>query len=149
MVAYYLLDDKGNEICRASVLDVQTVQVGGQPAVVPKHVKLVWRPQQIEMSMRLYRHGSQQIDAHVGGEAVQPGRPAHPGGQPGQGAGCAERRVAGYVDSTDAAERAGEVDAPSEGREGRVSEPWLETRPLCFFLTLVSRASPSRLRYFV
>ena len=59
VVAYYLLDDKNNEICRASVLDVQTV--GG--AVVPKHVKLVWRPQQMEMSMKLYDTEVNKIDA--------------------------------------------------------------------------------------
>jgi hypothetical protein len=59
VVAYYLLDDKNNEICRASVLDVQTVGA----AVVPKHVKLVWRPQQIEMSMRLYDTEVNKIDA--------------------------------------------------------------------------------------
>ena len=59
VVAYYLLDDKGNEICRASVLDVQTVGT----VVLPKHVKLVWRPQQIEMSMRLFDTEVNKIDA--------------------------------------------------------------------------------------
>jgi hypothetical protein len=59
VIAYYLLDDKGNEICRASVLDVQTVGT----AVVPKHVKLVWRTQQIEMSMRLFDTEVNKIDA--------------------------------------------------------------------------------------
>jgi hypothetical protein len=59
VIAYYLLDDKGNEICRASVLDVQTVGT----VVLPKHVKLVWRPQQIEMSMRLFDTEVNKIDA--------------------------------------------------------------------------------------
>ena len=59
VIAYYLLDDKGNEICRATVLDVQTI--GG--AVVPKHMKLVWRPQQIELSMRLFDTEVNKIDA--------------------------------------------------------------------------------------
>jgi hypothetical protein len=62
IIAYYLLDDKGNEVCRASVLDVQTITVGGQPAVIPKHVKLVWRTQQIEMSMRLFDTEVNKID---------------------------------------------------------------------------------------
>jgi len=59
VIAYYLLGDKGNEICRASVLDVQTIGT----AVVPKHVKLVWRTQQIEMSMRLFDTEVNKIDA--------------------------------------------------------------------------------------
>ena len=59
VIAYYLLDDKGNEICRASVLEVQTIG----SAVVPKHVKLVWRTQQIEMSMRLFETEVNKIDA--------------------------------------------------------------------------------------
>ena len=59
VIAYYLLDDKGNEICKATVLDVQTV--GG--AVVPQHVKLVWKTQQIEMSMRLFNTEVNKIDA--------------------------------------------------------------------------------------
>jgi hypothetical protein len=63
VIAYYLLDDKGNEICRASVLDVQTITVGRESAVLPKHVKLVWRPQQIEMSMRLFGTEVNKIDA--------------------------------------------------------------------------------------
>ena len=63
VLAYYLLDDRGNEICRATVLDVQTVKVGGQPAVIPKHVKLVWRAQQIEMSMRLFDTEVNKINA--------------------------------------------------------------------------------------
>ncbi len=63
VIAYYLLDDKGNEICRATVLDVQSITVGGQSAVIPKHVKLVWRPQQIEMSMRLFDTEVNKIDA--------------------------------------------------------------------------------------
>ena len=63
VLAYYLLDDRGNEICRATVLDVQTVKIGGQPAVIPKHVKLVWRTQQIEMSMRLFDTEVNKINA--------------------------------------------------------------------------------------
>jgi hypothetical protein len=59
VIAYYLLDDKNNEICRASVLEVQ--KIGS--AVVPKHVKLVWRTQQIEMSMRLFETEVNKIDA--------------------------------------------------------------------------------------
>jgi hypothetical protein len=63
VIAYYLLDDKGNEICKASVLDIQRIAVGKESAVVPSHVKLVWRPQRIEMSMRLYDPQVNQIDA--------------------------------------------------------------------------------------
>jgi hypothetical protein len=63
VIAYYLLDDKGNEICKASVLDIQRITVGRESAVVPSHVKLVWRPQHIEMTMRLYDTKVNQIDA--------------------------------------------------------------------------------------
>ena len=63
VLAHVLLDDKGNEICRASILEVQMVQIGQDRAVVPQHVQLVWRPQQIEMTMRLYDTQVNGIDA--------------------------------------------------------------------------------------
>jgi hypothetical protein len=59
VIAYYLLDDKGNEICKATVLEVQLIGA----AVVPQHVKLVWKTQQIEMTMRLYDTQVNKIDA--------------------------------------------------------------------------------------
>jgi len=54
VLAYLLQDDKGNEICRANVLEVQTIPVDKYKAVLPLRVQLVWKPQQIEMAMRLY-----------------------------------------------------------------------------------------------
>lgn len=65
VVAYVLEDAKtGAEICRATVLEVQTVQVGkDNQAVLPQKVQLVWRPQQIEMTMRLFDTQANSIDA--------------------------------------------------------------------------------------
>ncbi len=63
VLAHLLLDDKGNEICRASILNVRTVQIGQDRAVVPQRVKLVWRPQQIELEMRMNDTSVNSIDA--------------------------------------------------------------------------------------
>jgi hypothetical protein len=65
VVAYLLLDGKtGAEICRASVLEVQTVQVDREnKAVLPQKVQLVWKPQQIEMTMRLFDTQANSIAA--------------------------------------------------------------------------------------
>ena len=55
VLAYVLQDEKGNEVCRANVLEVQTVPAAGDArAVLPLKVQLVWKQQQIEMAMRLY-----------------------------------------------------------------------------------------------
>ena len=63
VLAHILLDDKGNEICRASVLEVQTVQIDSKKVALPQRVQLIWRPQQIEMTMRLYDTQVNSIDA--------------------------------------------------------------------------------------
>jgi len=64
VLAYVLQDEKGNEICRANVLEVQTVPVDKErPAVLPLRVQLVWKPQQIEMTMRLYNTQTNGIEA--------------------------------------------------------------------------------------
>ena len=63
VLAHVLLDGKGAEICRASILEVQTVQIGEAKVDVPQRVQLVWRPQQIEMTMRLYDTQVNSIDA--------------------------------------------------------------------------------------
>ena len=64
VLAHVLLDAKGNEICRASIQEVETVQVSRDAqAVLPQRVQLVWRPQQIEMTMRLYDTQVNSIDA--------------------------------------------------------------------------------------
>ena len=108
VLAHLLLDDKGNEICRASILDVRTVQIGQDRAVVPQRVKLVWRPQQIELEMWLKDTSGERHRRAARRQAVQPGRPGeHPVVQPRPGgAGCAER-VFADVDPADGAERAG------------------------------------------
>jgi hypothetical protein len=62
VAAYLLLDDKGTEICRASVLEMQSVQVGDEQAALPQRVQLVWRPQQIEMTLRLYNAQANSIE---------------------------------------------------------------------------------------
>ncbi len=54
VLAYLLLDEKGKEICRASVQDVQAVSVGGAQAVLPQRVQLVWDAQKIELRMKLF-----------------------------------------------------------------------------------------------
>ncbi len=65
VLAHILLDDKGAEICRASIQDVQTIQVDQDfsRAVIPQRVRLVWQPQQIEMTMRLCDAQVNSIDA--------------------------------------------------------------------------------------
>ena len=64
VLAHVLLDAKGNEICRASIQEVETVQIDRDTrAVVPQRVQLVWRPQQIEMTMRLFDTQVNSIDA--------------------------------------------------------------------------------------
>ena len=64
VLAYLLLDEKGNEICRASVLDVQTVAVDHDArAVLPQRVLLVWNAQKIELRMRLYDTQANGISA--------------------------------------------------------------------------------------
>ena len=62
VLAYLLLDDKGAEVCRASILDVQAVQMGDATAVLPQRVELAWRPQQLTMKMRLYETQANSID---------------------------------------------------------------------------------------
>ena len=56
VVAYLLLDDKGNEVCRASIQDIQTVAADHDAqAVLPQRVELVWNAQKIDLKMRLYQ----------------------------------------------------------------------------------------------
>ncbi|HVS35561.1 MAG TPA: hypothetical protein VMS17_08265 [Gemmataceae bacterium] len=62
VIAYLLLDDKGAEICRASVEDVQIVPVDrDQRAVLPQRVALVWKTQKIELQMKLSRAQANNI----------------------------------------------------------------------------------------
>ena len=44
-------------------MGVQTVQIGQAKVVVPEHVKLVWRPQQIQLEMWLKDTQVNNIDA--------------------------------------------------------------------------------------
>ncbi len=63
VLAYLLLDDKGAEICRASVQDVQTIAVDRDArAVLPQRVQLVWNAQKIELKMRLFDTQANSID---------------------------------------------------------------------------------------
>ena len=64
ILAYLLQDGKtGAEICRATVLAVQAVPVGGDhKAVLPQTVELVWKPQQIKMTMQLYATEANSIN---------------------------------------------------------------------------------------
>lgn len=69
VLAYLLQDEKGNEICRANVLEVQAVPMDKDArAVLPLKVQLVWRQQQIEMAMRLYHTEVNSIDARLAGK---------------------------------------------------------------------------------
>jgi hypothetical protein len=55
LVAHLLYDAKGNEICRADVLDVQSVQLDKDSRVfVPSHVHFTWKTQQMDMDIKLY-----------------------------------------------------------------------------------------------
>ena len=97
VLAYLLLDEKGNEICRASVLDVQTVRSAGA-AVLPQRVQLVWDAQKIELRMRLYDTQANSIDAPQAAKLFSRADLASlPGVEPGPGAGCAQGLLAGDV----------------------------------------------------
>ena len=110
VLAYLLLDEKGKEICRASVQDVQAVSVGGAQAVLPQRVQLVWDAQKIELRMKLFDTQANSISAAAGGEALQPRRPGQlPGVEPGPGVGRAQGLLAGHEASAHAADGAGEV----------------------------------------
>jgi hypothetical protein len=65
VLAYVLQDARGNDICRASIQDVQTITVGNERALVPQRVQLLWKQQQMEasMTMRLYYPEANSIDA--------------------------------------------------------------------------------------
>jgi len=55
VLAYLLVDPRtGDEICKASVLAVQTVQIDRDKAVVPSKVRLSWKAQKLEMTLQLY-----------------------------------------------------------------------------------------------
>jgi hypothetical protein len=63
VLAHVLLDAHGDEICRANVLDVQAVTVDHDArAVLPSRVQLIWKAQQLEMTMRLYDVQANTVD---------------------------------------------------------------------------------------
>ena len=117
VLAYFLLDDKGNEICRASVLDVQTVTVDrGARAVLPQRVQAGVADAADRDDDAAVRHAGQRHRRAAGGEAVQPGRPASiPASNLAQGPDAPSGYSQEMSIQRTRLNGAGEVDAPIVG----------------------------------
>ena len=112
VVAYLLLDAKtGAEICRASVLEVQTVQIDrDRKAVLPQKVQAGVEAAANRNDYAAVRHAGEQHRRGARRQAVQPRRPGlYPLGQSRPGVCYAERVFAGDGHPTRRVERAGEV----------------------------------------
>jgi hypothetical protein len=55
VLGYLLLDSRtGDELCRANILAVQTVQVDRDRAVLPSKVDIIWKAQKMKLTLQLY-----------------------------------------------------------------------------------------------
>ncbi len=94
VLAYLLLDDKGNEICRASIQDVQAVPVDHeQRAVLPQRVDLAWNAQKIELKMKLLQAQANSIAPQQAARLFSRGDLGYPTVNLAQGADAPPRGV--------------------------------------------------------
>ena len=124
VLAYLLLDEKGKEICRASVQDVQAVSVERRAGRAAAAGAAGLGRAENRAADEAVRHAGQQHQRAAGGEALQPRRPGQlPGVEPGPGVGRAQGLLAGHEASAHAADGAGEVrrDSASRGAQPRDS----------------------------
>ncbi len=101
VLAYLLLDEQGNEICRATIQEVQTLSVGrdpqtGQPQRVdlPQKVDLVWNAQKIELKMKLMQVQANNIAPQQAARLFSRGDLGYPTTNLAQGADAPPKGVA-------------------------------------------------------